>query len=177
MSEIIEGQADRLIELNEETIGKLNTEDQALLQERVDEMQKKVADQVLKSPQGWDIVNQMAQAATQQVLGTSPFVLPYMQNKDVILEKLSDPVAFEKQFATLMADLGKHSRNINEIASKHKGKTGVPTEEDHALLFLLSEEYSRAADYYDSVIEPLMMSLIDIVAKEHGPILTVTVGE
>ncbi len=177
MSEIIDGQAEKVIELSEESIQQMSTAEKAELEERVDQMQTKIADGVLKGEKGWDIIRELGLNATKQILATSPFVLPYMQNKQAILFKLQDPEGFAKQFDTLMGDIERHSITIKNLAAKHQGKTGVPTEDEQAAVFLLADEYSRALEHFDNVIEPLMNSLIETIKAEHGPILTVNVDE
>lgn len=177
MSEIIEGQAQHVIELSEEKLNNLTDAEKKQLGESIAKMENQVATQALQSEKGWDILNSMAKLGFQQVLATSPFVIPVLQKKEEILSKLKDPEGFVKQFTTMMSDIEAHSSRLNQLAQLHKGKSGAPTEDDHALLLSLANDYTDVMNNYDTVIEPVFNNLIDVVKNEYGTVLTVEVDK
>lgn len=130
-----------------------------------------VAETVLKSESSWEILKQMSGMAVSQLMATQRFVLPVLSQLSVICEKLSDPEAFTRSFNTLTGDIQSHAKQLRSLAVEHEGKSGEPTEDEWPLIFSVSQEYSNLLTNFETVIQPLMLSLIDTVQKEYGDVV------
>lgn len=137
--------------------------------ERLLKLQEQVAKAMLKSDEGWEILRQFYNIGSQKILATSVFVVPVLQNKRAILDKLNDPAGFEKSFATLTSEISRYKNQLVALWSQHSDRRGRPTDLEHVLIFQLSEQYNQLLSQLETVMEPLMFSLIDTVRTEFGP--------
>lgn len=133
-----------------------------------------VAGTALKSDKGWEILRQLYLESSKRLLSTQGFTFPVLNNMDTLKEKLSDPEGFQKSMQTLINDLRDYKERLDHIYSRHQGKSGKPKEAEWPILFTLSQEYSNLMHHFDSVIAPLIFSLVDIIRQEHGELLEMT---
>lgn len=139
--------------------------------EDIQATQKVVASTALKSDKGWEILRQLYLESAKKLLTTQGFTYPVLANRDTLEDKLSDPVAFRRSFDTLLQDLRQYKLDLDRIHAKHEGRSGKPKEADWPILFAISQEYSDLMHRFDSVIAPLIFSLVDVLQKEHGDLL------
>ncbi len=133
-----------------------------------------VASTALKSDKGWEILRQLYLESAKKLLTTQGFTYPVLRNMAVLEEKLSDPAGFRKSFNTLLQDLQQYKADLDRIQAKHQGRSGKPTEAEWPILFALSQEYSDLMHRFDTVIGPLIFSLVEIIQQEHGDLLETT---
>lgn len=130
-----------------------------------------VASTVLKSDKGWEILRQLYLEGAKKLLTTQGFTFPVLKNMAILEDKLSDPIGFKKSFDTLLQDLQQYKADLDKIQAKHAGKSGKPTEAEWPIMFALSQEYSDLMHRFDTVVAPLIFSLVETIQKEHGDLL------
>lgn len=133
-----------------------------------------LADAVLATDQGWDVLTKMYLGCSQKLLTTQGFTLPVLNQYESLKSELNDPVAFTKCFQTLLSDLRTYQEKLNRLYATHSGRSGVPTTEEYPILLDASLEYSNLITHFETVITPLIMSLIEVIRSEHGDLLEVT---
>jgi hypothetical protein len=140
--------------------------------DNVEEVQAAVADHLLKSEQSWDILNSLYLECANKLLHTRGFTVPVLAQMSVLKEKLNDPDGFQRSFSTLLNDIQAFKLQLDGIQAQHQGKTGTPTEADWPTIFAISQNYSNLISYFESVIAPLIFTLIDVIKAEHGDMLS-----
>lgn len=131
-------------------------------------LQAKVADAMLKSDDGWEIIHSLHNIIGQKILGTSAFVVPVLQHKTAILASLNDPQGFERSFATLTGDIAGYNTRLAALYAQHSERHGKPADHEHILVMQLSNAYNTLLDDLERVMEPLIFNLIDTVRDEFG---------
>jgi len=147
------------------------TPDVDITDEDIRATEEVVASTVLKSDKGWEVLRQMYHESAKKLLSTQGFTYPVLANMDTLKEKLSDPEGFQKSMQTLIGDLQDYKQQIDAIYAKHKDKSGKPTEAEWPILFALSQDYTNLMHHFDTVISPLVFSLVDVIRAEHGDLL------
>lgn len=147
--------------------------DAELSQEDIQATQGVVADAVLKSSTGWSVLDEMYRGCAQKLLHTQGFTLPVINELDTLKTKLDDPEAFTRCFHTLLGDIKQFKERLDTLHQKHHGKTGTPTEDEWQLLFTISMEYSNLVNHFETVIAPLILSLINVIRDQHGDMLEI----
>lgn len=127
-----------------------------------------VAAAVLTSEQSWEVLEELYAQASKRIVATSWFVNPVVTNIASLREKLNDPIGFEKSFNTLMADIRATGESLKVVYEQHAGRSGVPEEEDWPTVFSTSQDYNTLINRFESTIDPLIDSLMDIIKNEHG---------
>jgi hypothetical protein len=148
--------------------------DADLTKEDIEATQRVVADAVLKSSTGWEVLNQMHRGCAQKLLHTQGFTLPVINQLDALKKELDDPEAFTRCFQTLLGDIKQYKERLDELLSKHKDRSGTPEEKDWPVLFSISMEYSNLDNHFETVIAPLILSLIEVIREQHGDMLELT---
>lgn len=135
-------------------------------QEEITAMQAEAADESLRSKEGWNIIHQFQSHIYAQLVNTSQFVVPVLNDLDIICEQVNDPQAFRNSFNTLMGDLARMKIDADRIGARHTGKQGQPTPAELPAVFALSQEYSNLMTHYEVVVQPLIDSLNHIIQAE-----------
>ena len=135
-------------------------------QEEITAMQAEAADESLRSKEGWNIIHQFQSHIYAQLVNTSQFVVPVLNDIDTICEQVNDPQAFRNSFTPLMGDLAKMKLDADRLGAKHIGKKGQPTAAELPVVFSLSQDYSNIMANYEAVIQPLINSLNAILQAE-----------
>lgn len=151
-----------------------DVQDVDLTKEDIEATQRVVADAVLKSETGWEVLNQMYHQCAKKLLHTQGFTLPVMNQLDTLKEKLDDPDGFTRCFNTLLGDIKQYKESLDVLHQKHAGRTGVPPEKDWPVMFSISMEYSNLETHFETVIAPLILSLIEVIREQHGDMLELT---
>lgn len=173
MSEIIEGQAVVVPAVFAENSFEGKTpEEQQKIREQLLELQSVTADALVQT-QGWEILREFYNIVVQKILATSTFVVPVLQNRDAITAKLEDGEAFWKEFRQLLNTMSGYQVQLSLLWSKHETKLNAPTAEDLPLISELVDGYTALLRNFETVTEPLMFKLIDIVSTQYGSELTV----
>jgi len=168
MSELFEQTESDVLKVTPEQYAAMSPEEKASVDQKVKEMQAEVAEGLLRSPKGWDIAQELYGQALKRVLFTSQFVVPTLQHREAILLKLTDPTGFQKSFQTLCSDLDLCTRTLRTIGKKHEGKQGTPSDEEVPFLFSICNEYHEVLTVFETTIDPLLYSLIDVVQTQYG---------
>lgn len=150
-----------------------NDTDVELTKEDIEATQGVVADAVLKSSTGWDVLQQLYQNCAKKLLHTQGFTIPVMNQLETLKTELNDPDGFTRCFQTLLGDIKHHSNRLAELQKKHIGRTGTPQEKDWPVMFEISMEYSNLDNHFETVIAPLILSLIEVIREEHGDMLEI----
>lgn len=137
--------------------------------EQLAELQAEAASEALKSSEGWNCITQFQTHIYAQLVNTSQFVIPVLNDLDVICEQVNDPDGFRRSFATLMADIAALKAEADRLCQKHKGKSGAPTPAEYPIIFTLSQEYSNLMTRYEQGVQPLIESLNRILTEECTP--------
>lgn len=162
MSELIDGSAIKAVDPQVvKNFAELSVEDQDKVREEMLVMQSTVAEEVLKSPVGWDIITGLAKVGGGKLLATSAFVIPVMASAEQINAELPDAEGFQKSFKSLREDIRTSADAIKALGTKHKGRSGEPLDIELPLLFELSASYNDEITRIETVIDPLIMSLCD----------------
>lgn len=130
-----------------------------------------VAAGVLVSENSWDVLTQLYKETLSKIFTTQGFVVPVIQCLPTLRTKLTDVPAFEKSFNTLINDIQSLTERLNICYELHKDRSGEPTQEDWAITFGVSQEYSNISMKFDSTVAPLIFSLVEIIKNEHGDLL------
>jgi hypothetical protein len=158
----------------ENNVNNANENDANLTQEDLLATQGVVADAVLKSATGWDVLQKMHHGCARKLLHTQGFTLPVINNLETLKEKLNDPDGFTRCFQTLLGDIKQYKERLDELQAKHHGRTGTPPEKDWPVIFSISMDYSNLDNRFETVIAPLILSLIEVIREEHGDLLELT---
>lgn len=162
MSELIDGSAIKAVDPQAvKNFAELSAEDQDKLRGEMLVMQSTVADQALKSPVGWDIINGLAKVGSGKLLATSAFVIPVMASAEQINADLPDAEGFQKSFKALQQDIRASGLALKALTVQHQGRTGEPLDTELPLLFSLSNDYNDEITRIETVIDPLILSLCD----------------
>lgn len=124
------------------------------------EKSSEVADALLME-NGWEILNELHKATYATVVSTSIVMIPAMQNKEIILEKISDPTGFNKSLETASGEISKMIQGVQLLHKGHYDKTGNPTIDDIDLINDLTLGYSQIQTCMETAVQPLLMALID----------------
>lgn len=141
---------------------------QELTQDDLLKTQAYVADAALKSPRCWDILRELNVLVSEKFMSTQAFTLPILNQMPVLEEKLNDPEAFKSSFATLQRDLLDFQQQVMTLAAKHQGRSGDPTPADWPVIHSISMDYSNLITHFETVISPLIFSLLETVQAEHN---------
>jgi len=136
-----------------------------------------LSDAVLASAQGWDVLKKMYLGCSQKMLSTQGFTLPVLNQYENLKAELNDPVAFTKCFQTLLGDLSRYKEQLNALYATHSGYSGTPTQDEYPILLNASLEYSNMISHFETVITPLIMTLIDVISREHGDMLELNLDD
>lgn len=139
------------------------TEEQKPQEESIELDAQTVAAAALVSEQSWEILAHLYGEVSRLILLTQGFIGPVNQNRDVLKERLTDFIGFDKSFNTLLSDIRSIGTRLNNIYEKHKGRVGTPTEDEWVEVFAYSQAYSDLQDEYQTVIVPLIISLTEMI--------------
>lgn len=115
----------------------------------------------LLAQDGWAIVHQLHEAALTLINQTGLVVLPIMTNIEQYKLKLTDPVGFEKRFATLSNDVTHLMVAVKALGEKSKDKKGKPTAEELDTIGKLTMDYTKIQGHIEQAVQPLILVLID----------------
>lgn len=138
----------------------LNAEDVQKEFEAVVAVQGEVAEKLLEQ-NGWSIIRQLFGACAQHLVTTRGFIEPAMAGFESFKDKLEDPIAFQKNLQTLVADLSAMAEALQVASSRHVGKEGAPTAEELPLVGELTLAYSQVQSQLELSVDPLIFSMID----------------
>jgi hypothetical protein len=115
----------------------------------------------LLAQDGWAIVHQLHEAALALINQTGLVVLPIMTNIEQYKLKLTDPVGFEKRFATLSNDVTHLMVAVKALGEKSAGKKGKPTAEELDTIGKLTMDYTKVQGHIEQAVQPLILVLIE----------------
>lgn len=144
--------------------------------EKAVEKSSEVADQLLMA-QGWDILNELHKATYASVIATSMVMIPAMQNKDTILEKVTDKQSFQTSMDTASKEISEMVKSVQMLHKGHSGKTGTPGMEDIELISELTMGYSRVQTAMETAVEPLLMAIVEKMQEAGVDTDKMTFGE
>jgi len=172
MSKLIEGKAIAVPDqATLDNFDNLPVEEKRKVVAQVNDMASVTADAVLKSEQGYDILNELYANCGNLILGTAGWVVPVKRDMVNIKATLSDPESFHRGFNTLCTDISNFHDNLTVLHDLHKDKTGQPEPEETTDVLLLADGYNKLATHYENGIHPLMQSLAGVVEREYLPTL------
>lgn len=110
---------------------------------------------------GWNILNELGKATHASVLSTSLVMIPAMQNKELILTKVSDPIAFNKNLETASDEIASLVKSLQVLQGGHYNKEGSPSIEDMDLISELTLGYSKIQTAMETSVHPLILAMVD----------------
>lgn len=143
------------------------SEADALSEQDLAETSRFVADHLIRSSQGFDVLKGLFHQAARAHLASSRFTLPVLNNIDKIEANLTDPVAFKKSFHTLLRDLDQFHGQLTRLGEKHEGRNGTPQQKDIPWMMEVTSEYSNLISHYEQVIQPLVDDLLATLKREY----------
>ena len=134
------------------------------MQEVID--QSRVTAEALLETNGWAILKELYIALSSSINATSLVVIPAMQRKDEICAKISDPEAFSKIMHNVVIDISGVATALRVLGEAHLGKSADPVlDSDVETIADISMQYSKLQTQMDTVIHPLLMSVIDVLQE------------
>lgn len=101
-------------------------------------------------------------AAIEQVEGQLVVILSQIAEDAHKLSLVQDPIGLSNNINILNKDIKEHFERLNQIHSKHEGRTGgTVTPDDHMLLLQIHGEYAEALDIYQANIVPTVSYILE----------------
>lgn len=144
-------------------------DEQAKVVAQVAEIQSQVADGMLAGPKGWDILKQLSLDSAKRILLTQEFVVPTMGVLPDILKAVKDPDAFKQGFDQLSVDIRQYNQSLLLLQNQHRHNEGAVSADQVETVAKLADGYAVLMNDFDETIQPLMTTLIEIVATEYLP--------
>lgn len=115
----------------------------------------------LLNQDGWSIVRQLHAASLEAINQTGLVVLPVMANMEEYKLKLSDPVGFEKRFATLSNDITHLMVAVKALGERSADKKGKPTPAELDTIGKLTMDYTKIQGHIEAAVQPLILVLVE----------------
>lgn len=135
-----------------------------------------VAAEALLKADGWEIIRQLYIVNVKSIGATSVVMIPVLENYNAILEKLSDPTAFDAVVKTLQKDIAQVVDNLGVLIKLHENKSGEPTIEELPLVDKLSTGYVQIQNDIDT-IRGLLLTVVEVLQEAGIDTLKLANGE
>lgn len=111
--------------------------------------------------EGWTILEELHKATFASVISTSLVMIPAMQNRDTILDKVSDPVAFSNNLETASSEISELVKSVQLLNNGHFDKKGSADLNDIELVSELTLGYSKIQTCMETAVQPLLLAMVE----------------